>query len=122
MPLDPCRDAIATHVSVESSGTVIAATIEGQRLIDLCLLNRPSLVLARQTMIQLWGLLKQETSQAARELRHRLFGYPSDLPNLAKLNPPAGNANPTGLRSSFFERRKRGELAELFDDGVVAID
>ena len=114
-PLDPCRDSWATHLSVSSDGVVAALTADGQTVIDLCLLNRPALVSARQTMLQLWTLLNAETSEEARELKHRLFGHPSDLPNLAKLHPPMGNAIPSGVATSFFERRRRGELSSLTD-------
>ncbi len=114
-PLNPCRDRVAEHVSVSPDGAVIAKSAEGQALIDLCLLNRPALVSARQTMFRLWTLLNAESSAEARELKHRLFGHPSDLPNLAKLHPPDGNAIPSGLSASFFERRRRGELPALFD-------
>lgn len=114
-PLDPCRDRVAEHVSVTPDGAVIAKSAEGQALIDLCLLNRPALVSARQTMFQLWTLLDAESSAEARELKHRLFGHPSDLPNLTKLHPPAGNAIPSGLTASYFERRRRAELPALFD-------
>ncbi len=97
------------------NGLVVARTVDGQNLIDICLLNRPALVSARQTMFRLWTLLNAESSTEARDLKQRLFGHPSDLPNLAKLHPPTGNALPTGLTSSFFARRQRGELPELFD-------
>lgn len=109
-PVDLCRDGMAKHVSVGPDGVVIAKTAEGQNLIDLCLLNRPALVSARQTMARLWVLLNEVTSEEARELKLRLFEHPSDLPNLAKLHPPAGNALPSGVTDSFYEHRRRREV------------
>ncbi len=106
---------MAEHISVSPDGAVIAMSAEGQALIEVCLLNRPALVSARQTMFRLWTRLNAESSEEARELKHRLFGHPSDLPNLAKLHPPDGNAIPSGLAASFFEQRGRGELPALFD-------
>ena len=73
-PLDPCRDRVAEHVSVSPDGAVIAKSAEGQAMIDLCLLNRPALVSARQTMFRLWTRSTAETSEEARESKHRLFG------------------------------------------------
>ncbi len=114
-PLDPCRDALAAHLAVGADGVISANTIEGQSLIEICLLNRPALVTARRTMVQLWTLLNAVNLANARELKQRLFGYPSDLPNLAKRHPPDGDSMPSGLESSFFERRRRGELPALFE-------
>ena len=57
--LDPCRDVLATHVSVGPDGVVISKTAEGQILIDLCLLNRPALVSARLTMVRLLMLVSR---------------------------------------------------------------
>jgi hypothetical protein len=38
------------------------------------------------------------------------FGYPSDLPNLAKLKPPKGNTRPDGVKASHYVRQQSENL------------
>ena len=105
---------LAAHLKVQPDGRVAAKTAEGEQLIELCLLNRPAMVNARQTVSQLWELLNVTSTPEANDLKHRLFGFPTDLPNLARLHPPGGNTKPAGIASSHFERRQRGELPHLW--------
>lgn len=44
------------------------------------------------------------------EFYRRLMGFPIDLPDLARLRPPGGNARPEGLASYFHVRRGEGTL------------
>jgi len=44
----------------------------------------------------------------------RFLGYPNDLPNLERKRPPAGNMRPDGIHSSYYEKRRRGELALIY--------
>ncbi len=41
------------------------------------------------------------------------FGWPDELPDLAALRPPGGNALPAGVATSHHARRLRGELPGL---------
>ena len=113
-PLNPCEAALGSHVEVRSDGRAYSLTASGERLIEVCLLNRPALVEARQTILSLWTLLNSRATPQAEDLKHRLFGFPSDLPDLSQLLPPAGNAKPSGCDSSFHQRRQRGQLPLLF--------
>ena len=47
-------------------------------------------------------------------LYRRAFGYPADLPDLAALRPPGGNALPDGEAACHHARRGRGELAATY--------
>ena len=47
-------------------------------------------------------------------LDRQLMGFPDDLPNLAALRPPGGNARPEGIEESYFRRRERGELPAMY--------
>jgi hypothetical protein len=41
------------------------------------------------------------------------MGYPSDLPNLGASRAPQ-NTRPEGINVSFFARRQRGELPDVY--------
>jgi 5-methylcytosine-specific restriction endonuclease McrA len=113
-PLAEDQLPLAAHLELQADGHVAAKTADGEQLIEMCLLNRPAMVNARQTLSLLWKLLNQTPTTDADELKDRLFGFPTDLPNLARLHPPDGNTKPEGLVSSHFERRRRDELPRLW--------
>jgi hypothetical protein len=50
----------------------------------------------------------------ARAALQELLAFPDDLPDLATKRPPGGNARPGGIAESCFERRRRGELPEVY--------
>lgn len=110
-PLDPCADGYGNHVEVQDDGCVVSKTTAGNELIELCRLNRPALVQARQRLIQTMALLKTHPSAEAQQLLVKLRGFPSELPILSALNPPGGNSRPSGIERSYFVRRQRNELA-----------
>jgi len=41
------------------------------------------------------------------------MGYPDDLPDFSRLKPP-GNKKPKGINDSYYARRVRGELPEVY--------
>lgn len=114
MPLDPCESGWGKHLRPNRDGTVHGMTAHGQWTIEICRLNRPALVQARQrTLRLLHELAAIETECAARLLREYL-GFPANLPALSLLRPPGGNARPEGIAESHFEQRQRGELPETY--------
>lgn len=88
-------------------------TAAGADLIELCRLNRPLLVAACRRIFNLIAVLGNSDAPEAGEALRDLLAFPSDLPNLAVLRPPDGNARPEGIAECFFERRRRGELGEV---------
>jgi len=114
LPFDPCAEAMATHVQTLADGTIEALTLEGRVLCDLCHLNRPLLVQFRQYMLELIeSLLRKQGSREALALQ-RILSFPDDLPNLRSRRPPGGNSRPDGILASYFERRKRAELPQVY--------
>jgi hypothetical protein len=47
------------------------------------------------------------------DLYHQLVGFPNDLPDLAGLRPPY-NERKEGLEESWFARRRRGDLPDVY--------
>jgi hypothetical protein len=64
--------------------------------------------------LNLIAILGNLNAPEAIEALHDLLAFPSDLPNLAALRPPGGNGRPDGIADSCFERRRRGELVEVY--------
>ncbi len=106
--------ALAEHLDAQSDDSIRAITSRGQALIDVCALNRPDLIAFRRDLRTLLGLLARRRGEAAARLRKRYLGFPDDLPDLAVLRPPRGNSRPEGIAACGFERRRRGELPDLY--------
>ena len=97
-----------------TTGLNVTVVWQDADLIEICRLNRPLLVAARRRISNLVALLRNSNSPEALEALHDLLSLPSDLPNLAALRPPEGNARPGGVPDSFFERRRRDEIADVY--------
>jgi hypothetical protein len=106
--------ATAEHLAVQPDGSVLALTSQGETLVDVCALNRPELVAFRRDLILLLAVLAKHRGADAIRLRKRYFGYPADLPDLAALRPPRGNARPDAVARSCLERQRRRELPEFY--------
>jgi hypothetical protein len=59
-------------------------------------------------------LLGRKRQRDAADLLRRHLGYPANLPDLACLRPPGGNSRPEGIAGSSFERKRRGELPDIY--------
>lgn len=107
---DPLTVLIGTAVRVSEDGLLHAKSAEAARLIELLGLNDPRTVEFRMLWIGIIAL----SARHAPELHRRLMGYPDDLPDLANLQPPGGNARPGGTEQSAFARRQRDTLPESY--------
>jgi hypothetical protein len=87
-----------------------AHTAEARLLVRLLDLNDPMYVTWRQRMIRIVALARDHDPILFRDL----LAYPDDLPDLAALRPPGGNARPDGVAASHFARRQRGELPDTY--------
>lgn len=115
VPLSPLASALADHLTVDAAGTVNALTPEGQDMIDLFALNSPGRTAQRIEKLTL--LHAKQAHSADPDIDHlyrRAFGYPDDLPDLALLRPPQGNANVGSEARSHHARRTRGELPDVY--------
>lgn len=106
--------ALAEHIEVQDDGAIRALTSRGQALIEVCALDRPALVAFRRDLLALLALLASRRGEIAARVRQRYLGFPADLPDLDSLRPPGGNSRPGGIIESHFERRRRGELPEVY--------
>ena len=47
-------------------------------------------------------------------LYRELMGFPDDLPDLARLQPPEGNSRPDGVKKSCYAQRERKRLPKTY--------
>ena len=108
---DPCSIALGQCLRVHINGTIEALDKEGYgaRLIDVLALNDERTVEHRRLMIGTMLSL----SKTDWKLFVQWMGFPKDLPNLTQ-NPPPHNNKPEGIASSYFERKRRGQLPEVY--------
>jgi len=112
IPLDPATQPLGAHLRLTTDGTVDALTKEGRVLLRVCHLNRPLLVQFRLRLLALIDRLTTPLSAKNEVVLLSVLGFPDDLPDLAAKRPPGGNTRPDGIAASFFEQKRRGELAE----------
>ena len=111
--LDPCRHAFGRHLSVSNDGVIHGLTPQGTLLIQVCRLDREKLTAFRRGIIELYQTLTTHQDAGAGILLERFFGFPSNLPDLSALRPPAGNTRPNGIEDSYFKKRFLGKLSAL---------
>jgi hypothetical protein len=107
---DPTSVLLRDTIRVEPDGTVRPLTPDAERLVILLGLDSPTYTEFRL----LWIGIVAMAERHAQELFARLMGFPADLPNLAALRPPGGNARPDGIATSYHQRRDRGELPPTY--------
>jgi hypothetical protein len=112
--LDPCAEPFGRHLEVLPDGTIHGLTTQGVELIKICRLDRAKLNAFRHGMLELFRELQTRRTPEAAALHRRFFGFPANLPRLSALRPPGGNGRPNGIESSYFEQRRRGELATTY--------
>lgn len=113
LSFDPAETSISELLHIRDDGTVQPRNPIGRYLCDLLWLNEECQVRQRQKLMFLFRLLSQD-ADLAEPVVHALFGYPTDLPDLAALRPPGGNTRPDGVHESAFAQRTRGELPEYY--------
>lgn len=106
---DPCIVAYGGCLRVESDGTVTPLNASGRRLVKVLRLNHPRQIQDRRNVIDLMRSLARHD----KALFQRLMGFPPDLPDLAKSDPPR-NRRPQGISESYYAQRERGELPAVY--------
>jgi 5-methylcytosine-specific restriction endonuclease McrA len=112
--IDPCKEALSDHLEVEEDGSINAKTAEGSKLIEKLRLDDAELTRYRSMMIRTIDALRKSSDDGAPELLNQWLGFPSDLPNLATMRPPKGNARPEGAKNCYFIQKQNGTLAKEY--------
>ena len=107
---NPTSVLTAGTVTVEPDGRLTPLSVEAQLLIRVLDLNDPEFILWRFLLMRIVALAARNDE----ELHRRLLAFPADLPDLAALRPPGGNARPDGIEQSYSRRRDRGELPATY--------
>jgi len=107
---DPVLVFVREALRVSADGTIEATTAEAARIVLLLDLDSPDTRKFRRQWIGITAL----ASQHDPDLYQQLMGFPDDLPDLNRLQPPEGNAKPEGIEESHFARRQRGELPATY--------
>jgi hypothetical protein len=107
---DPCAVALADCLRVHDDGRIEARNSEGQALIDVLALDDPRTVERRRRMM---GMLR--TLAEANWLEFvQWMRFPEDLPDLRAPPMPPHNLKLEGIEQSSYERKRRGELPEVY--------
>jgi hypothetical protein len=107
---DPCKTSLYKHMKLLHSGRFVGLTPQGKRLVEYLMLN--SLDRVNDRLMQLY--LFETQDRCPVEILRSRFGYPMDLPNLAKLKPPKGNIRPDGLKTSHYIRQQQRGLPTYY--------
>lgn len=106
---DPSNLAFGSSLKINEDGTIVALNRDGQLLVQVLRLDNQDYTRFRRLIIQTLKSLLDNDPPTFQDW----MSYPEDMPNLASLRP-LGNTRPAGLNDSFFERRARGELPEIY--------
>lgn len=109
---DPVAVAYGNCLRVDDfSGEVRFLNEDGEILIRVLKLNYPAHIRTRLDTLSRLRIM----ARCAPEEWKRVMGFPEDLPNLRRKSPPNGNSRPEGLAESWYERRLRHELPEVYE-------
>lgn len=112
--LDPTKSAFCEHLRVSSDGRIIGITPDGNDLIDVLHLNDdPALTTRRRYLRYLALKQRHPEDRDVHDLYLDAFGYPEDLPDLTRANPPA-NALAENEASCHHARCVRSELGDVY--------
>lgn len=110
---DPCEIGLGDCLRIHEDGQIEANNNnpEGQLLIDELVLDHPRTVDRRRRMIgMLRTLAKYDWPMFVEWMR-----FPKNLPDLnSKENKPPDNSKSEGVAQSYFERKRRDELPEVY--------
>ena len=113
--IDPCQEALGSHLKVREDGRIEPITLMGRKILSLLQLNDEYYVKFRKRIIKTRKLLDEnpekfkEPGEAGDLLREYLdlLRYPKNLPDLSAVNPPGGNSRKDGVETCFFLEREK---------------
>jgi len=106
---NPLTHLSSERIAVAIDGELVTEDAESQRLILQLDLNSPKLKEWRVMWMRIVALAAEQDLA----LYSQLTGFPSDLPNVARLRPP-NNSRPEGADESWFAKRESGELPDVY--------
>jgi hypothetical protein len=107
---DPLIHLLTDAVLVHPDGLLETRSRESRQIVRVVKLNDPDLIAYRR----MWMRIVETTRGSDPVLYRQILGFPADLPDLRKLQPPGGNTKPEGVEHSYFRQRERGELPETY--------
>lgn len=107
---DPCAVNFRECLQVAADGSIEALNDNGKLLIQVLRLDNDDHTRFRNMIIRTLQTLADHDQQTFA----LWMGYPSSLPDLAKLRVPENN-KPQGVNDCFFAQRSRGELEETYE-------
>lgn len=105
---DPSQVLIAEAVRVNPDGSLEGQTSDARRLIAILGLDSDSFRRWRSVWMRNVELAEQYDQEQFR----RIMGFPDDLPSLQ--HSPPSNTRPEGVQQSWYAKRQRGELPEVY--------
>lgn len=106
---DPFKVSLRASLQYHRDGNVEALQTEGERIIEVLELDDPELIDFRRRKIG--GLLSDAESDWDRFVQE--MKLPDNLPDLT-LDPPPCNSREEGLQESWFAKKQRDELPEVY--------
>lgn len=108
---DPCLIAVGECLRVYKDGSIKALNSQGELLIEVLELDQPLAKQRRRIFIgTILSLAENDWALFVEWMR-----YPENLPNLEDAqNKPPHNDKPEGVAQSFYQKKRRGELAEVY--------
>jgi hypothetical protein len=107
---DPCNIGFGTCLRVEEDGNILPLNEEGELLIETLTLNAEDYRGLRRRIIL---VVNEFTETQNQEALRAWFGFPSNLPDLSRLEPP-GNTRPEGINNSYHALSNRNELSNTY--------
>jgi hypothetical protein len=108
---DPCKVALGDCLRVHKDGRIEALNKHGEELIEVLVLDEPPARERRRFVIG--NVLSHAESNWPMFVEW--MRYPENLPDLGDPpNKPPTNFRPAGIAQSCYERRRRGELPEVY--------
>jgi hypothetical protein len=108
---DPCVVAVGDCLRVYKDGRIEALNAQGELLIDVLALDQPEAKQRRRFVIG--NILSHAENNW--QMFVEWMRYPEKLPDLDDpKNRPPHNDKPEGIAQSFLEKKRRGELDEVY--------
>ncbi len=108
---NPTDIAYGQALHVNDDGVIEAKNELGAILVQGLRLDHPEITHQRRMIMRVVRLAEEKNNVA---IILKLLGCPEELPNLKQKRPPGGNKRATGVRQSWYEKRRRGELALIY--------
>ena len=106
---DPFQTLHSANLRCDFGGCLVPLSLDAFRLIEILDLNSPKAIEWRQ----MWLRIASMASKHDATLLAMLVGFPRELPDLSRKKPPR-NSRPEGVAESWFAKRQRKELPEIF--------